>query len=565
MSTGADQWSTAVPDWRGRIMAGQSLVPDLPLNEVAAEKALRIFKRLKVPDLIGTPTYGEICDDWVFDLVRAIFGAYDPETRSRALQEFFLLVPKKNGKSAIASAIILTAAIMNERPGAECFLIAPTQEIAKIAFKQAAGTIRLDPDLATIFHVREHIKVIEHRKTQAEIKILSADGMIVTGGKPTYILVDETHVLATNPRADEIFLELRGGLSVRPEGFMLQITTQSKTPPAGQFRKELMRARAVRDGRAPHRMLAILYELPPEIAKTGAWKDESTWQLVNPNLDRSVSRDWLRERLAVAEDDGPEALALFASQHFNVEIGLGLHTDRWIGAEYWEQNEVEGQTLEAILESSEVVVIGGDAGGADDLFSIGVIGRHRKTKHWQAWVRAWCLEDVLKRRPQIAPRLRDFEAEGDLVITRTAQEHVDQAADICVAIQASGKLPEAAALGLDSYGLAALLDALGVAGFGPERITAVAQGYKLTGAINGLGRRLYDGTFKPARQPLLAWSVSNAKAEQRGNNVYITKQIAGSAKIDPLLALFNAAMLMDLNPVAASAGTYLSRRQMVAV
>ncbi|WP_035741203.1 hypothetical protein, partial [Haematobacter missouriensis] len=49
----AEVWNTAVPDWRDRIMQGRSLVPDLPLYGSMAEKALRIFKRLRVPDIVG--------------------------------------------------------------------------------------------------------------------------------------------------------------------------------------------------------------------------------------------------------------------------------------------------------------------------------------------------------------------------------------------------------------------------------------------------------------------------------------------------------------------------------
>lgn len=551
------EWNTAVPDWEDRILKGLSLIPDLPLFDAVAEKALRIFKRLKVPDLPGTPTFGEICDDWVFDFVRVIFGSYNPETKRRMLREFFLLVPKKNGKSAISAGIIVTAAIMNERPQAELYLIAPTQKIAGIAFKTARGIIALDDKLTKLFKVQTHQKQITHLVTEAVIMILSADGDVVTGSKGCYILVDETHVLGSKHKAPEIFIELRGGLKSRPEGFFLQITTQSKERPTGQFENELQTARAVRDGEIRLPMLAVMYELPREMVEKEEWKDPQTWGLVNPNLGLSVHLEDLVNDLRKAEREGPEALALFASQHLNVEIGVGMNTGRWVGVDYW-KGAARDITLETIMETSDVCVVGIDGGGLDDLLGLGVLGRHRDTKRWQHWGKAWADRDVLTLRKSIAPELLALEKAGELTfVDNLEDEAIPEIVEIGLQLQALGLLPEESGFGMDPEGVAKIVDALIEAGFSIEDIRAISQGYKLNAAIKAAPVKLKNGSMVHCGQRIMAWCVGNAKTETRGNAVIVTKAQSGTAKIDPLMALFNCVQLMSWNPVASN-GTAIS-------
>ena len=96
-------------------MSGESLVPDLPLFKEEAERALRIFKRLRVPDMHGLPRMGDVAGPWLFPIVEAIFGSYDPASNRREIQEFFWLIPKKNGKSSTSAAIMVEALIVNTR------------------------------------------------------------------------------------------------------------------------------------------------------------------------------------------------------------------------------------------------------------------------------------------------------------------------------------------------------------------------------------------------------------------------------------------------------------------
>ncbi len=56
----------------------------------------------------------------------------------------------------------------------------------------------------------------------------------------------------------------------------------------------------------------------------------------------------------------------------------------------------------------------------------------------------------------------------------------------------------------------------------------------------------------------MAWAVGNAKVEPKGNAILITKQASGSAKIDPLMALFDAAALMASAPDVDGPSVYES-------
>jgi phage terminase large subunit-like protein len=564
-------WDFACPDWVERLKRGRSLVPDLPLDQDEADRAVQVFNKLRLPDVVDQPAMAEAAGEWFRDIVRAVFGSIDEEG-IRQVRELFALVPKKNSKTTGGAGIMMTALILNKRPRAEFLLVGPTQEIADLAFQQASGMIEADPEgyLGKRFQIRDHVKTIVDRTNGASLKIKTFDMKVMTGAKPTGVLVDELHVMSTMGYASRVIGQIRGGLLPRPDGFLIFITTQSDESPAGCFRAELQLARGIRDGRVKGEaasMLPVLYEFPEAMQtdKAKPWADPDNWHMVTPNLGLSITIDALRKDFAQASEKGDEEIRRWASQHLNVEIGLALHSSRWRGADYWEDAaDPSLRKLHTLLERSEVVVAGIDGGGLDDLFALTICGRELRTRDWLIWSHAWVQRDLLKLRPEIAERLADFERDGDLSLCDDPTQDIREVADILSEIRDVGMFPETAAIGFDPQGVAAMVDELAEREIAGDRVVSVPQGFRLSSAVWGMERKLKDGTLRHGGSPMLTWCVGNAKAEQRGNAVLITKETAGKAKIDPLVATFNAVMLMSRNPESVGQMDAFLKRPLVA-
>lgn len=544
----------ACPDWERRLRDGRPPMPDLPLYTERGQRAVQAFNLLRLADVPGTPAMAEAGGEWFRAIVAVLFGSLDPVTRARAIRELLLLVPKKNSKTTNGALLMLTALLLNERPKASFFMTAPVQDVADLAFSAVSGAIQLDPVLDRKFHVRDHVKQIVHRETRATLDIMTFDPAIVTGLKVSGgALVDELHEIAKMSKAAKALRQLRGGMLPFPEAFLLFITTQSDGEPQGVFRDELRKARDIRDGKREGAMLPVLYEFPRELQqhRDKPWRDPALWSMVTPNLGRSIGLARLVEEFRNAEATSEEELRAWASQHLNVEVGVAIHADGWAGAEFWEGCADASVTFDALLERCEVVTVGIDGGGLDDLLGLTFIGREIGTGRWLWWSHAWAHPVVMDRRKDIAAKLRDLEKAGDLTIVEEVGQDVAQLAARVARVNEAGLLPEENGVGADPAGVGAILDALDTAGVPETAIVAVSQGWKMTGAIKTAERELAAGRIVHGGQPLMTWSVGNAKVEPRGNAIVITKQTSGSAKIDPLMAGFNAVHLMSMNPAAS--------------
>ena len=199
-----------------------------------------------------------------------------------------------------------------------------------------------------------------------------------------------------------------------------------------------------------------------------------------------------------------------------------------------------------------------------------MIGREKKTKRWLAWAHAFISDLGIERRKANTEDYNRFEKEGTL----TKFSFIDHFAGLDVAKIPEGYEPPLpddiryivelvikvrdlgllAQVGVDAAGIGGIVDALAKIEItqDAETLDAVRQGIGLMGAFKTIERKLGDRTFLHCGSELLNWCVGNAQVVLTSTASRIAREEAGFGKIDPLVAVFNAAHLMSLNPQAAS-------------
>ncbi len=479
------------------------------------------------------------------------------------------MLPTHNSGSA--AGIGMTALVLNWRESAELIIVAPTIEIAGNSFKPARDMIASDPELSDLMQVQEHYRMITNRITGATLKIVAADSETVGGIKGSVIIVEELWLFGKRPNAVNMFREALGGLAARPEGFVLWLTTQSDEAPAGVFADKLEYARGVRDGKIHDpAFLPVIYEFPESIlretvkAKPPVPVPVKYFYIPNPNLGASVDEETIIREFKKAEIEGAAAMQSFTSKHLNIQIAVSAKSQNWAGADFWDA--AAGKvTLDLILERCDVIVVGGDGGGLDDLLGLAVIGRDAETGVWYLWTHAWAHRIALERRKSEAPRYLDFAEDGDLTIVDDIGPDVMQFGAIVMRCEDAGILDR---IGVDPVGIGEIVDELvDRKGIDHDRVVGISQGWRLSGAIKTTERKIAEKTLIHSGSRMMQWCVGNARQEPKGNAILITKQASGTGKIDPLMATFNAVALMAMNPEARRVKSVfdgLTKEQMIA-
>ena len=515
-----------------------------------AEKYLKVFNELQITDLLGTPKIKDLPHAWYSDFVKSFFGAVDLDNRARLIQEFFVLIPKKNAKSTISGLIMLTALIANPYQGAEFALIAASREVVNNAFIPIVECIKANQTLSVLFKIYDNgdSKYIKHAKTNAVLRITTPLMKTNQGKKWHGVLIDEVALWQDVKNATSILNEITGNLINKKDAFIIYLTTQSHEAPHGVFKALLNKARAISQKGEPEilktKFLPILYEFSQKEIENGEHKKPENWHKVNPNLGRSVDFERLKQMQIDAEQAGSDALREFEAKYLNVEITMNTSSiDGWQGAEFWTQCE-KRITLNQVMDKSDHLFIGIDGGGLDDLTGVAVLGIDGKGL-WRIWAFGYGYKSVMERAG-LAKRLAEFQAANECLIVDRLGDDAIEIGKLIKKIYDTGKLKR---IGIDPRGIGDILTEIKSHGTPESIIEQVNQGVALMGAEKTFSRRLAQRAVVICQSDLMRFCVGNAIVEQRGDDYFLSKK-SSLFKIDPLIAILDAIALYERHGVS---------------
>jgi phage terminase large subunit-like protein len=230
---------------------------------------------------------------WQKAAVSAMFGIVD-ENGTRIFREVFIVIARKNGKSLFASAIISYMAYIEDEYGQEIYCLAPKLEQANLVYDGFYQMIQLEPELAELARKRRSDIYISESNTV--IKPIAFNAKKSDGFNPQLVVCDELAAWQGDAGLKQ-YEVMKSALGSRTQPMILSISTAGYVNDS--IYDELMkRSTAFLLGNSNEKRLLPLLYIIDDVEK---WNDLEELKKSNPNLGVSVTEDFYREEIAIAE------------------------------------------------------------------------------------------------------------------------------------------------------------------------------------------------------------------------------------------------------------------------
>ena len=230
---------------------------------------------------------------WQKAAISIIFGCVD-EQNIRIFREVFIVIGRKNGKSLFASAIIAYMAYLEPEYGQEIYCLAPKLDQAALVYDGFYQMVNSEEELkAEAKKRRSDIYIAE---TNTVIKPIAFNAKKSDGFNPQLVVCDEIAAWSGDGGLKQ-YEVMKSALGARRQPIILSISTAGYVNDS--IYDELMKrsTQFLKGSSKEKRLLPLLYMID-DVEK---WNDIEELKKANPNMGVSVTADFFREEIAVAE------------------------------------------------------------------------------------------------------------------------------------------------------------------------------------------------------------------------------------------------------------------------
>jgi len=492
--------------------------------EFVPDKAEHILKFVKFCKHVKGPDAGKSIELEPFQILflAGIYGfRAKNDVNTRWTTDVILFVPRKSGKTTIASIIALYELQFGDA-GAEVFTLATNREQATICFDSSRAMVEaMEPSLAAKFVVlRTELK--KAGDSTSTYRALSRENRKTGDGKnPSCAIVDEAAQI-TERSSIEV---LHSGMGARKNPLRLYLTTASFTRET-KFFEDLNHFRSVLRGAAEdtYKWFGLLYGIDPG----DEWSNPATWGKANPMLGVSVTTEAI-QHMAEEASAKPASLNEFLCKQLNIYVSAN---SAWIDRRFWDESVAPMPEQEP-----EATFIAFDLAHSRDLNAICTLRRYGEEDFYASFM-FFLPEDSLNLIPNhYRPIYLQAKESGILKLTpgnvtdlNEIEHYVKQQ---CEAIQVKE-------VGFDPYNAAALVANLYSAGLPVKKVGQSMA--VLSNPSKTAEQLILKKAIKHDGNPFIGWQLQNCEIYTDVNaNVKIRKNEADpSAKVDGIISMIMA-------------------------
>jgi len=459
-------------------------------------------------------------------VVREVHGWKERRTGRRKVRRVSIWIPRGNGKTPFAAALMLSLALTPDcPPSAEFYMAAGDTDQAKHAYLDMRHMVETAPPLLRECTILR--RSLEYRKRGIELKVLSSKAETKHGSRPYGVLFDELHV----QKKRDLWSALKTGLGKgKRDTLMVTISTAGVYDPESLGYTEYTYAKKVSSGVVddPHH-LAVIFEADPQVALDGRWADPEVWAACNPGLGRTVQREVLEDEARQAAED-PASLADFLQLRLNIWVNAKQAA---VLPEQWAKCDA----LPILVEGPRPIAYGGmDVGEKDDLTATALCIPH-KDGTYSATGMLFMPESkskVLSQKHGVD--YADWQRRG--LLQWSGQNFVD-VEDMRAWWRKQRELYDVREIAFDPWNAYRLASDLSEKDrFQTIEISQTMKG--LSEATKEMLELVADGRLRVGGNPAMRWMASNLVLFRDGKGNVVPQKQSKNAKIDLVVAWLNA-------------------------